>query len=54
MEAYVSEFGAESKEGRIFHLVLLAQNNTGYKNLIKIVSKSYEDGFYYKTRPDMD
>lgn len=36
------------------HLVLLAKDMTGYKNLIKIVSKSYVDGFYYKPRTDMD
>ena len=35
------------------HLVLLAKNNTGYNNLMKIVSKSYVDGFYYKPRVDM-
>lgn len=36
------------------HLVLLAKDMVGYKNLIKIVSKSYIDGFYYKPRTDMD
>ena len=36
------------------HLVLLAKDMTGYKNLIKIVSKSYVDGFYYKPRTDME
>lgn len=36
------------------HLVLLAKNMTGYKNLLKIVSKSYVDGFYYKPRTDME
>lgn len=36
------------------HLVLLAKDMIGYKNLIKIVSKSYVDGFYYKPRTDMD
>ena len=35
------------------HLVLLAKNNTGYNNLMKIVSQSYVDGFYYKPRVDM-
>lgn len=34
------------------HLVLLAENNEGYKNLIKIVSKGFVDGFYYKPRVD--
>ncbi|MBQ3181559.1 MAG: DNA polymerase III subunit alpha [Clostridia bacterium] len=34
------------------HLVLLAKNNEGYKNLVKIVSKGWMDGFYYKPRVD--
>lgn len=36
------------------HLILLAENQTGYKNLVKIVSKSYVDGFYFKPRVDKD
>ncbi len=36
------------------HLVLLAQNETGYKNLIKLVSAGYTEGFYYKPRIDME
>ncbi|MGI6205256.1 MAG: DNA polymerase III subunit alpha [Anaerovoracaceae bacterium] len=36
------------------HLILLAENNDGYRNLIKIVSRSYTEGFYYKPRTDMD
>lgn len=36
------------------HLVLLAKNNRGYNNLIKIVSKGYTEGFYYKPRIDME
>ena len=39
---------------RYYHLVLLAENNTGYKNLMKIVSRSFTEGFYYKPRVDMD
>ena len=34
------------------HLILLAQNNIGYHNLVKLVSKSFIDGFYYKPRVD--
>ena len=37
-----------------YHLVLLAKNNEGYKNLMKIVSTGFIDGFYYKPRIDMD
>ncbi|MBR2748430.1 MAG: PHP domain-containing protein, partial [Firmicutes bacterium] len=36
------------------HLILLAENETGYKNLIKIVSIGYIEGFYYKPRIDKD
>ncbi len=36
------------------HLVLLAMNNTGYRNLIKIVSKAHLEGFYYKPRADYE
>jgi DNA polymerase-3 subunit alpha len=37
-----------------YHLTLLAQNNTGYQNLIQLVSRSHLDGFYYKPRVDKD
>ncbi|MBQ8827791.1 MAG: PHP domain-containing protein, partial [Clostridia bacterium] len=43
--AYDSDYG---------HLILLAKNNTGYKNLIKIVSAAFVDGFYYKPRVDKE
>lgn len=36
------------------HLILLAENNTGYKNLIKLVSLGFTDGYYYKPRIDYD
>ena len=39
-------------EDRYYHLVLLAENNTGYNNLMKIVSKGFVEGFYYKPRVD--
>lgn len=41
-------------EDRYYHLVLLAENNQGYQNLMKIVSKGFVDGFYYKPRVDYD
>lgn len=40
------------KDKRMGHLVLLAKNNQGYKNLMKIVSEGYRHGFYYKPRID--
>ena len=41
-------------DSKYSHLILLAENNTGYNNLIKIVSKGFTDGFYYKPRVDYD
>ncbi len=58
-EVYVapgSRFDRESVSGddRYYHLVLLAENNQGYENLMKIVSRGYVDGFYYKPRVDYE
>ena len=58
-EVYVapgSRFDRETSRGedRYYHLVLLAENNTGYSNLMKIVSAGFIDGFYYKPRVDME
>ena len=41
-------------EDRYYHLVLLAENNEGYANLMKIVSKGFTEGYYYKPRVDME
>jgi DNA polymerase-3 subunit alpha len=50
-----SRFDKNTREdGRSFHLLLLAKNLTGYKNLIKIVSHAHIDGFYYKPRIDWE
>ncbi len=43
-----------SGEDRYYHLILLAENNTGYANLVKIVSAGYIDGYYYKPRVDKE
>ena len=58
-EVYVtagSRFDRETTNGedRYYHLVLLAENNQGYQNLMKIVSKGFVDGFYYKPRVDFE
>jgi DNA polymerase-3 subunit alpha len=58
-EVYVapgSRFDKETghAEDRYYHLVLLAENNQGYQNLMKIVSKGFVDGFYYKPRVDLE
>ncbi|MBQ2937124.1 MAG: DNA polymerase III subunit alpha [Lachnospiraceae bacterium] len=41
-------------EDRYYHLVLLAENNVGYDNLMKIVSRGFTEGYYYKPRVDME
>ena len=41
-------------EDRYYHLVLLAENNVGYANLIKIVSKGFTEGYYYRPRVDFE
>ena len=43
-----------TNDERYYHLILLAENDTGYRNLVKIVSKSYTEGFYYKPRADRE
>ncbi len=57
-EVYVapnSRFDREvgSDEDRYYHLVLLAENNQGYANLMKIVSRGFVEGFYYRPRVDL-
>ena len=58
-EVYVapnSRFDKETTGGedRYYHLVLLAENNQGYSNLMKIVSRGFTEGYYYKPRVDME
>ncbi len=58
-EIYVAPGSRFEKEGstgddRYRHLILLAKDNDGYKNLIKIVSKGFTEGFYYKPRVDLE
>lgn len=59
-EVYVapgSRFDKEAvgrDEDRYYHLVLLAENNTGYANLMKIVSRGFTEGYYYKPRVDYE
>src|SRR3989344_4878267 len=40
------------RDSEYFHLLLLCKNNIGYQNLLKLVTKSYLEGFYYKPRVD--
>ena len=62
-EAYIASGSRFDKERRehdesgfdaINHLLLLAQNETGYRNLVYLISKGYLEGFYYKPRIDLD
>jgi len=57
-EVYMAERTMHDKETGIdeeqYHLVLLAKDNNGYKNLMKLVSLGFMEGFYYKPRVDMD
>lgn len=58
MEAYVAKRSRFDKEpgidNRRYHLTLLAKNNTGYRNLMKMSSLSFLEGYYYKPRIDKD
>ncbi|MAF13391.1 MAG: DNA polymerase III subunit alpha [Parcubacteria group bacterium] len=56
VEAYVARHGHKDKRPKIddspYHLILLARNEVGYKNLIKLTTIAHLDGFYYKPRVD--
>lgn len=58
VETYVARRSRLDKEGKIdtdpYHLVLLAENEVGYRNLLKLVSHAHLDGYYYKPRIDWD
>jgi DNA polymerase-3 subunit alpha len=58
VEAYIAERSRFDKEPGIdskrYHLTLLAKNNAGYKNLMKLVSKANLEGYYYKPRMDTE
>ena len=58
VETYVARRNHTDKEGKMdtdpFHLVLLAQNETGYRNLMRIVTIAHLEGYYYKPRIDFD
>lgn len=58
LEAYMAARGMKDKDSKLdrssFHLLLLAENDTGYRNLLKIASAAQLDGFYYYPRIDHD
>ncbi len=58
-EVYVAPKGRRDRSARsakdaAYHLVLLAQDNTGYRNLLRLVSRAHFEGFYYKPRVDLE
>ena len=57
-EVYVAPRGRLTRDGGLeeqpFHLVLLARDNTGYRNLMRIVTRGFTEGFYYKPRVDQE
>ena len=54
-EFYLCEnLNIKAGKQRLYHLILLAKNNDGYKNLLKLNSIAFKDGFYYKPRIDFD
>ena len=55
-EVYISEkdMTVKDRTNKRYHLILLAENNEGFKNIMKIVSTGYVDGYYYKPRVDKE
>jgi DNA polymerase-3 subunit alpha len=54
MEAYLAEGPIGKRERKSYHLLLLAENDTGYRNLLKMASIAALEGFYYRPRIDME
>lgn len=54
MEAYMSEGSMYARERKNYHLLLLAENEIGHRNLLKLASKASLEGFYYRPRIDLD
>ncbi len=53
MEAYLAPRSVQDRDKTIFHLLLLAENERGYKNLLKLATRASLEGFYYKPRIDL-
>jgi len=54
MEAYLAEGSARAKERKSYHLLLLAENDSGYRNLLKLATRASLEGYYYRPRIDLD
>jgi DNA polymerase-3 subunit alpha len=49
-----SRFSRDTSDRNNYHLILLARNHTGYRNLIQLVTKAHLEGFYYRPRVDKE
>ncbi|HEU4793275.1 MAG TPA: PHP domain-containing protein, partial [Nitrolancea sp.] len=54
IEAYLSEGKASVRDRKSYHLLLLAENLEGYRNLLQLASKASLEGFYYRPRIDLE
>lgn len=54
IEAYLAEGSAAARERKSYHLLLLAENETGYRNLLRLSSRAMLEGYYYRPRIDLD
>src|SRR3712207_488907 len=54
IEAYLAEGSARARERKSYHLLLLAENETGYRNLLRLPTLAMLEGYYYRPRIDLD
>jgi DNA polymerase-3 subunit alpha len=54
VEAYLAEGSARARERKSYHLLLLAENETGYRNLLKLSTLAQLEGYYYRPRVDLE
>jgi DNA polymerase-3 subunit alpha len=54
MEAYLSDGPVKDRNRKSYHLLLLAENETGYRNLVRLASRASLEGFYYRPRIDLE
>ena len=54
VEAYLAEGSARARERKSYHLLLLAENETGYRNLLKLSTLAQLEGYYYRPRIDLE
>src|SRR5918911_962282 len=54
VEAYLAEGSVKARERKSYHLLLLAENETGYRNLLRLTTRASLEGYYYRPRIDLD